>query len=73
MSERFKPEGLLSGDRSDIVAIMAAIIYAGRTGESAQPPQHKDFEAIAKAAWDLHQAVVAGDDVHVAKAGFQRP
>jgi hypothetical protein len=52
---------------------MAAIIYAGRTGESAQPPQHKDFDMIAKAAWDLHKAVVAADDVHVARAGFQQP
>jgi hypothetical protein len=63
----------MSDDRSDIVAIMAAIIYAGRTGESAQPPQDKDFGAIAKAAWDLHKAVVAADDVHVTRAGFQQP
>jgi len=63
----------MSGDRSDIVAIMAAIIYAGRTGESAQPPQDKDFGAIAKAAWDLHKAVVAADEVPVARAGFQQP
>jgi hypothetical protein len=63
----------MSDDRSDIVAIMAAIIYAGRTGESAQPPQDKDFGAIAKAAWDLHKAVVASDEVHVPRAGFQQP
>jgi hypothetical protein len=66
-------EDFMAGDRSDIVAIMAAIIYAGRTGESAQPPHSKDFEAIAKAAWDLHKAVVAADDVHIARAGFQQP
>jgi hypothetical protein len=63
----------MAGDRSDVVAIMAAIIYAGRTGESAQPPQDKDFEAIAKAAWDLHKVVVAADDVHAHRAGFQQP
>ena len=63
----------MTGDRSDVVAIMAAIIYAGRTGESAQPPQDKDFAAIAKAAWELHKVVVATDDVPVARAGFQQP
>lgn len=60
----------MTGDRSDIVAIMAAIIYAGRTGESAQPPHGKDFGVIAKAAWDLHKAVVAGDEPHTSRAGF---
>lgn len=73
LSNAVRPEDFMSDDRSDIVAIMAAIIYAGRTGESAQPPQDKDFGAIAKAAWDLHKAVVAADEVHVAKAGFQQP
>jgi hypothetical protein len=63
----------MAGDRSDIVAIMAAIIYAGRTGESAQPPQAKAFGAIAQAAWDLHKAVVDADEVHVGRAGFQQP
>lgn len=63
----------MAGDRSDIVAIMAAIIYAGRTGESAQAPNEKVFGVIAKAAWDLHKAVVAADDVHVGRAGFQQP
>jgi len=63
----------MAGDRSDIVAIMAAIIYAGRTGESAQAPNEKVFGVIAKAAWDRHKAVVAGDDVHVGRAGFQQP
>jgi hypothetical protein len=63
----------MTGDHSDIVAIMAAIIYAGRTGESAQPPHDKDFGAIAKAAWDLHKIVVAGDEVHSGRAGFQQP
>ena len=28
----------MAGERADTVAIMAAIIYAGRTGESAQAP-----------------------------------
>lgn len=63
----------MAGDRSDVVAIMAAIIYAGRTGESAQPPHDKDFGAIARAAWDLHKAVMAADDVRVTRAGFQQP
>lgn len=60
-------------DRSDTVAIMAAIIYAGRTGESAQAPNEKVFAVIAKAAWDLHKAVVGLDDVPVTRAGFQQP
>ena len=60
-------------DRSDTVAIMAAIIYAGRTGESAQAPNEKVFGLVAKAAWDLHEAVVGLDDVHVGRAGFQQP
>jgi hypothetical protein len=51
---------------------MAAIIYAGRTGESAQAPKEKEFGLIAKAAWDLHAAVVAGDEVRVGRAGFQQ-
>jgi hypothetical protein len=57
----------------DTVAIMAAIIYAGRTGESAQAPNEKVFGVIAKAAWDLHKAVAGTEEVHVARAGFQRP
>jgi hypothetical protein len=60
-------------DRSDTVAIMAAIIYAGRTGESAQVPNEKVFGLIAKAAWDLHRAVVSGDDIAAGKAGFHQP
>jgi hypothetical protein len=60
-------------DRVDTVAIMAAIIYAGRTGESAQAPNDKVFGVIAKAAWDLHKAVVGLDEVRVARAGFQQP
>jgi hypothetical protein len=63
----------MMSDRSDTVAIMAAIIYAGRTGESAQAPNEKVFGVIAKAAWDLHAAVVGLDDVHVGRAGFQQP
>jgi hypothetical protein len=59
-------------DRADTVAIMAAIIYAGRTGESAQAPNEKVFGVIAKAAWDLHAAVVGLDEVHVGRAGFQQ-
>ena len=62
----------MTESRADIVAIMAAIIYAGRTGESAQAPKEKEFGLIAKAAWDLHAAVVGGDDVHVGRAGFQQ-
>ena len=62
----------MAGDPSDVVAIMAAIIYAGRTGESAQPPHGKEFGVIAQAAWDLHQAVVAGHEVPIGRAGFQR-
>jgi hypothetical protein len=60
-------------ERADTVAIMAAIIYAGRTGESAQVPNEKVFGVIAKAAWDLHKAVLGGDEVHVGRAGFQQP
>jgi hypothetical protein len=63
----------MAGDRADVVAIMAAIIYAGRTGESAQVPKEKDFELIAKAAWDLHKAVVGLDEVQGGRAGFQQP
>jgi hypothetical protein len=48
----------MAGERADAVAIMAAIIYAGRTGESAQAPNEKVFAVVAKAAWDLHKAVV---------------
>ena len=60
-------------DPTDTVAIMAAIIYAGRTGESIQAPNEKTFGVIAKAAWDLHKAVVALDQVQVNRAGFQQP
>ena len=55
----------MAGERGDTVAIMAAIIYAGRTGESAQVPNDKVFGVIAKAAWDLHKAVVDADQVQV--------
>jgi len=61
----------MGGERADTVAIMAAIIYAGRTGESAQAPNEKTFGVIAKAAWDLHKAVVAADEVQVTQAGFR--
>jgi hypothetical protein len=67
------PERDMPGERVDVVAIMAAIIYAGRTGESGQVPNEKVFGLIAKAAWDLHKAVVGLDDVHVSRAGFQQP
>jgi hypothetical protein len=63
----------MTEDRADVVAIMAAIIYAGRTGESAQAPNEKAFGVVAKAAWDLHKAVVGADDVRVGRAGFQQP
>ena len=59
-------------DRSDTVAIMAAIIYAGRTGESAQVPNEKVFGMVAKAAWDLYKEVVSGDDIVTGKAGFHQ-
>jgi hypothetical protein len=57
---------------TDTVAIMAAIIYAGRTGESAQAPNEKVFAVVAKAAWDLYKAV-AVHEVLVGKAGLQQP
>ena len=60
-------------DPTDTVAIMAAIIYAGRTGESAQVPNEKVFGLIAKAAWDLYKEVVSGDDIATGKAGFHQP
>ena len=54
----------MAGERADTVAIMAAIIYAGRTGESAQAPNEKMFAVVAKAAWDLHKAVLrSGEQV----------
>ena len=40
---------------------------------SGQVPNEKVFGLIAKAAWDLHKAVVGLDDVHVSRAGFQQP
>jgi hypothetical protein len=57
----------MTTDRADTVAIMAAIIYAGRTGESAQVPNEKVFGVVAKAAWELHKAVVRGDELHVGR------
>jgi hypothetical protein len=63
----------MANDRADTVAIMAAIIYAGRTGESAQAPNEKSFGMVARAAWDLHKAVVDADDVHRSQAGFGQP
>jgi hypothetical protein len=54
-------------ERADTVAIMAAIIYAGRTGESGQAPNEKVFGVIARAAWELHKAVVRGDEVQVSR------
>jgi hypothetical protein len=59
-------------ERTDVVAIMAAIIYAGRTGENIQAPKESEFGVIAKAAWDLHAAVVGGDEVRTVRAGFQQ-
>ena len=58
---------------TETVAIMAAIIYAGRTGESAQAPNEKVFGVIAKAAWDLHKAVVEADQAPISQAGFRQP
>lgn len=63
----------MANDRTETVAIMAAIIYAGRTGESAQAPNEKVFGVIAKAAWDLHKAVVEADGTELKPAGFRQP
>ncbi|HEX7337252.1 MAG TPA: hypothetical protein VF252_08595 [Gemmatimonadales bacterium] len=63
----------MGSEPANTVAIMAAIIYAGRTGESGQVPNEKVFGLIAKAAWDLHKAVIGLDEVHVGRAGFQQP
>ena len=63
----------MAGERADVVAIMAAIIYAGRTGESGQVPNEKVFGLVAKAAWELHKTVMGGDEVHTGRAGFQQP
>jgi hypothetical protein len=63
----------MGSEPANTVAIMAAIIYAGRTGESGQVPNEKVFGLIAKAAWDLHKAVVGLDEVPVGRAGFQQP
>ncbi len=63
----------MAGDSTATVAIMAAIIYAGRTGESGQAPNEKVFGVIAKAAWDLHKAVVDADQVAPSQAGFRQP
>jgi hypothetical protein len=60
----------MAGERADVVAVMAAIIYAGRTGESGQVPNEKVFGVVAKAAWELHKAVVGGDEVQIGRAGF---
>ena len=63
----------MTEDRTDIVAIMAAIIYAARTGESQQTPTEKDFEVVATAAWKLHKAVMGGHEQHGEPAGFRKP
>jgi hypothetical protein len=52
------PGAGMAGERLDTIAIMAAIIYAGRTGESGQAPNENVFTVVAKAAWDLHKAVL---------------
>jgi hypothetical protein len=68
-STTVEPGEPMTGERVDAVAIMAAIIYAGRTGESGQVPNEKVFGVIAKAAWDLHQAVVErGGQVQLGRA-----
>jgi hypothetical protein len=55
----------MAAERVDAVAIMAAIIYAGRAGESGQMPNEKVFGVSAKAAWDLYQAVLdRGAEIH---------
>ena len=60
----------MAGDRSDIVAIMAAIIYASRTNQAGHTPNEKTYAAIAKEAWDLHKAVLGGDEMRRGRAGF---
>ena len=55
---------------ADTVAIMAAIIYASRTSQAAHTPTEKTYVAIAKEAWDLHKAVLGGDEMRRGRAGF---
>ena len=62
----------MTEEPTEVVAIMAAIIFAGRTGESAQAPKEKEFALIAKAAWDLHAAVAGGHEGRAGRAGFQQ-
>ena len=59
------------GERADVVAIMAAIIYAGRTGESGQVPNEKMFGLIAKAAWELHRTVMGVEAARTGTAALQ--
>jgi hypothetical protein len=61
----------MAGERADTVAIMAAIIYAGRTGESAQVPNEKVFAVVAKAAWELHKAVLRSGETQVGGAALE--
>ena len=63
----------MAEDQTDVVAIMAAIIYAARTGESQQTPTEKEFEVVASAAWALHKAVMGGQEQHGEPAGFREP
>jgi len=64
-------EKCMAGERADTVAIMAAIIYAGRTGESAQAPNEKVFGVVAKAAWDLHKAVLVTGETQIDGASLK--
>lgn len=61
----------MAGERADVVAIMAAIIYAGRTGESGQVPSEKMFGLIAKAAWELHRTVMGVESENVGPSALQ--
>ena len=62
----------MEGERSHTVALMAAVIYASRTGGAGYKPNEKTFAAIADEAWELHKAVIGGGEVRTGRAGFQQ-
>ena len=44
--------------RTELVAVMAAIIYGARTGtQGISNPDTRAFDAIAREAWELYYAV----------------
>jgi hypothetical protein len=63
----------MEGERSHTVALMAAVIYASRTQGAGFKPGDKLFAAIAEEAWELHKAVIGGEEVRGSKAGFRVP